>query len=94
MWKCLLDFQFGPGRPAAYVLDLKPSELTDEDAVNAFCPYLNDGAWYRLYLFGALVFHMHPRRQADLYKSNGNARLVTATDLYSTAISSFALCKD
>ena len=45
MWSCLKNFQFGPGRPAAFLLGKEPRTVTEEDAVNAFCPYLNDGAY-------------------------------------------------
>ncbi|CAM9280915.1 unnamed protein product, partial [Ectocarpus fasciculatus] len=35
-------FQFGPGRFASKLLDMKVSDITERDAVNAFIPYLDN----------------------------------------------------
>lgn len=55
MWNSLKDWAFGPDRPGGALLGMDPKEITEEDAVDAFCPYLNDSEYDSTLMFRAGV---------------------------------------
>ena len=42
VWQLGHAFMFGDGRSAAFILNMKPHEITEKDAVAAFLPYLDE----------------------------------------------------